>query len=178
MQFIPPRFFFAAVITTLILAGCSMPIRIPIATPAPTPGAGAYVATIEALQTRAVATAGAQGFGPTSTATPPAGITVPQTGGVQSPVVVNNATCWRGPGSDYVVISTIQSGTAVSLLGRGVIAGWIVVRNPANGDPCWLQASNLQIPSGVDVSALPIYNPPWTPTITPLPASVTPTSTP
>jgi hypothetical protein len=57
------------------------------------------------------------------------------------------------------------------MLGRGVIAGWYIVRNPIYGDPCWLQANDLQIPAGYDVSSLPLFNPPFTETPT---ASVTP----
>lgn len=147
---------------SLVLMGCSLPI----VTPAPTAAAGAYVATIGAMQTSAVQTAGAQGIGATATPPPPATLLPVPTGAPDSPLVNNDTLCWRGPGPTYEVISALKQGTAVSLLGRGVISGWFVIRNPIYGDPCWVQANYLQIPASVNVSVLPLYNPPWTPTPT------------
>ncbi len=178
MQFIHQRFFVVAVVASLMLAGCALPV----VTPVPTPGAGAYAATVSVLQTRAVATATAQGFGAGLTPIPP---TLPpgQVGGTsQSPVVTTDTQCMRGPGTEYEVIGTIARGTEVSLLGRGVVVGWFIVRHPAAGSPCWLQANVLRFPAGYDISALPIYDPPATATVTPMPTSATPgalpTSTP
>ncbi len=162
----PLRVFFPILLTGCLLAACSLPAP----TVPPTPGADAYAATVAALQTSAVNTASAQGFGPASTPTPPSTIAMPQTGGGQNPAVIRDTLCWRGPGPEYEVIGTIHAGTSVSMLGRGVISGWFVIRNPVSGDPCWLEASNLQIPASVDLPALPVYNPPWTPTPTPPPA--------
>ncbi len=169
--------FVMIALAAMALAGCNLALS----TPVPTPGADAYVATIGARQTSAVQTAGAQGFGATATSTPP-GTPLPlPSGAPPSPMVTNDTLCWRGPGPQYEVISSVKQGTMVSLLGQGVISGWFIIRNPIYGDPCWLQASNLQIPSGMDLSALPIYNPPWTPTPTAAPTSAvsaTPTSVP
>jgi hypothetical protein len=173
-------FFFIAAAAALALFGCSLQV----ATPIPTVGPALYVATVGALQTRAVETAGAQGFGVTDTPAPTNTLLPLPSGAPESPLVTSDTLCWRGPGPQYEVISSVKQGTAVSLLGRGVIAGWFVIRNPIYGDPCWIQANVLQIPSSVDVSALPVYNPPWTPTVTPPPTSAvtgtppSPTSTP
>ncbi len=170
MQFIHRRFIIAVVIASSMLTGCALPL----VTPVPTPGAEAYAATVSALQTRAVGTATAQGFGAGLTPLPP---TLPpgQIGGAsQSPVVTADSQCLRGPGAEYEVLGTIAHGTQVSLLGRGVVSGWFIARHPVTGSPCWLQASVLQFPAGYDTSALPIYNPPATATLTPMPTSATP----
>jgi hypothetical protein len=55
----------------------------------------------------------------------------------------------------------------------------LVVRNPIYNDPCWVEASALQVAAGVDVSTLQVFFPPptATPTFTPSPTS-TPTLTP
>jgi hypothetical protein len=55
----------------------------------------------------------------------------------------------------------------VELLGRGDVSGWLVIRNPRYHDPCWIQAAYLQVDSGFNVSALPIFHTPPTPTPTP-----------
>jgi len=95
--------------------------------------------------------------------------------GPQNSLVTGSTLCWLGPGSVYEVSSAIQKGTRVELLGRGDISGWWVVRNPTYHDPCWLQYQYLQIDPGVNVSALPIFYTPATPTPTPTPV---PTATP
>lgn len=90
------------------------------------------------------------------------------------PAVISDALCWVGPGSQYEVVSAIRAGTQVELLGQGSVAGWLVVRNPIYHDPCWIEASRVQIDSGYDLSGLKIIYPPPTPTLTP---TLTPTST-
>ena len=95
--------------------------------------------------------------------------------GPQNSLVTTSTLCWLGPGTIYEVSSTIQKGTRVELLGRGDISGWWIVRNPKYHDPCWMPDKYLQIDSGVNVSALPIFHTPSTPTPTP---TLVPTSTP
>lgn len=177
MQSIHRRILFAVAFAVLLVASCS----IQGAVPTPTAGAEAYGATIAAMQTRAVQTANAQGFGAPPTAAVPATLPPAETAGApQSPIVANDTLCWHGPGPQYEVISSVLKGTVVSMLGRGAISGWYIIRNPIYGDPCWLQAGDLQIPAGFDVSALPLFNPPFTatasPSVTPL-VSSTPTTT-
>ncbi len=98
---------------------------------------------------------------------------IPTSSGPQNSLVTTSTLCWLGPGKVYEVSSTIQKGTRVELLGRGDISGWWIVRNPKYHDPCWMPDQYLQIDSGVNVSALPIFYTPSTPTRTP-----TPTQTP
>jgi len=95
---------------------------------------------------------------PTSTPTP------------QNPLVTTTAYCWSGPTTktlSYELISSIQAGTRVQLLGRGVVDGWWVVRNPRYNDPCWIQQEYVQIDPGYDTSTLRTFPVPPTPTATP-----------
>ncbi len=82
----------------------------------------------------------------------------------QNPLVKIDSLCWGGPGKTYEVISTIRSGTRVVLLGRGIIDGWWIVKNPTYHDPCWLPAGSLQIDPAMDLSGLQVYKVPPTPT--------------
>jgi hypothetical protein len=96
--------------------------------------------------------------GPTLTPTP------------QNPLVTETAYCWSGPTSKtltYELISSIQAGTRVQLLGRGIEDGWWVVRNPRYNDPCWIQQEYIQIDPGYDLSTLRTFAVPPTPTATP-----------
>jgi uncharacterized protein YgiM (DUF1202 family) len=110
----------------------------------------------------------------TSTAVPaPANTFTPTASATQNSSLPGNAliitatACWLGPGEAYEVSSSIQKGTRVELLGRGDIPGWLVIRNPRYHDPCWMPAVYLQADSNVNVSALPVYYTPPTPTPTP-----------
>ncbi len=87
--------------------------------------------------------------------------------GPQNSLVTTSTLCWLGPGHVYEVSSAIQKGTRVELLGRGDISAWWIVRDPIYHDPCWMPYEYLQIDPGVNVSALPIFYTPSTPTPTP-----------
>jgi hypothetical protein len=95
---------------------------------------------------------------PTSTPTP------------QNPLVTITAYCWSGPTDKtlkYELVSSIQAGTRVQLLGRGIVDGWWVVRNPRYNDPCWIQQQYVQIDLSYDLSTLKTFAVPSTPTATP-----------
>ncbi len=88
----------------------------------------------------------------------------------QNPLVTTTAYCWSGPTSTklkYEVISSIQAGTRVQLLGREIVDGWWVVRDPRYGDPCWIQQQDVQIDPSYDLSTLQTFAVPSTPTATP-----------
>lgn len=93
----------------------------------------------------------------------------------ENPLVLRTTLCWVGPGAQYEVVSALKEGERVELLGQGSIPDWWIVRNPIYRDPCWVQAKDLQIEPGYDISGLQTYYPPPTPTLTP---SLTPTATP
>lgn len=85
---------------------------------------------------------------------------------VQSPLVIKDTLCWLGPGPDYVVSSSILTGTSVVLLGKGSIPGWWIVNDPTYHDPCWIYQQDLQIDPNYDLSNLQTFYPPSTPTPT------------
>ena len=88
----------------------------------------------------------------------------------QNPLVTTTAYCWSGPTSKtltYELISSIQAGTRVQLLGKGIVDGWWVVKNPRYGDPCWIQQEYVQIDPSYDLSTLKTFVVPATPTATP-----------
>lgn len=88
----------------------------------------------------------------------------------QNPLVTSTAYCWSGPAGTalkYELVSSIQAGTRVQLLGKGIVDGWWVVRNPRYNDPCWIQQQDVQIDPAYDLSTLKTYPIPPTPTATP-----------
>lgn len=90
----------------------------------------------------------------------------------QKPLVLRTTLCWMGPGTKFEVVSSLKQGENVEVIGRGSIDGWLIVRNPTYHDPCWVQASDLQVDASFDVNALQIYYPPPTPTRTPRPTPI------
>jgi hypothetical protein len=143
-------------------------------------------AAIDIVITRAAATLTAQAAStpspilspppeenPTSTLT---ATEAPPTATPQNPLVLETTLCWKGPGAQYEVVSSLKKDERVELIGQGSISGWWIVDNPIYHDPCWAQAKDLQIDPGFDTAALPVYNPPPTPTLT-LTNTATPTAT-
>lgn len=95
----------------------------------------------------------------------------------QNTLVLQTILCWKGPGAQFEVVSALKKDERVKLIGRTTIAGWWIVDNPIYHDPCWAQAEYLQIDSGFNTSALPVFTPPPTPTFTPTNTQI-PTNTP
>lgn len=163
----------------LLLAGCTLPLR---AYAPGTPNPTDYVMTLSALQTKAVMTATAEGVSGAPTQAP-----IPVSGGTpgtQMVTVINDTLCWRGPGPAYETVSALFKGSQVLLLGRTVLPAWYIVRDPVYLDPCWAQASDLQVDQSV-LAALPVYPVPATGIVTPaqtptskLPTPTLPTGTP
>lgn len=88
----------------------------------------------------------------------------------QNPLVTTTAYCWSGPTNNtlkYEVVSSIQAGTRVQLLGRGIVDGWWIVRDPRYNDPCWIQQQYVQIDPSYDLFSLKTFAVPPTPTATP-----------
>ena len=132
------------------------------------------VETITALAAQALTSQAAITATDTLTpASPAMNTTIPSTiATVKSPVVINDTLCWLGPGPDYVVSSSILTGTSVVLLGKGSIPGWWIVSDPIYHDPCWIYQQDLQIDPNYDLSNLQIFYPPSTPTPTLIPTLV------
>jgi hypothetical protein len=88
----------------------------------------------------------------------------------QNPLVATTAYCWSGPTGTtlkYELVSSIPAGTRVQLLGKGIVDGWWIVRNPRYNDPCWIQQQYVQIDPAFDLSTLKTFAVPLTPTATP-----------
>lgn len=94
----------------------------------------------------------------------------------QNPLVLETTLCWKGPGTQFEVVSALKKDERVELIGQGSLAGWWIVDNPIYHDPCWAQAKDLRVEPGYNTAALPIYTPPPTPTSTPT-NTATPTAT-
>jgi hypothetical protein len=112
------------------------------------------------------------------TPTPQANTPLPsETATPSDPLVLRTTLCWVGPGTQYEVVSALKEGERVSLLGKGSIPDWWIVKNPIYRDPCWAQAGDLQLDPGINLEALQVYYPPPTPTYTPT-ETFTPSPTP
>ncbi|MES0344086.1 MAG: right-handed parallel beta-helix repeat-containing protein [Anaerolineales bacterium] len=87
------------------------------------------------------------------------------------PTISKDALCWKGPGSLYEVISSVNAGTQVMLLGRGLVGEWWIIDSPRYpGVVCWLPEDTLDVDPTLDLSGLPLIKAPLlpTPTATPI----------
>ncbi len=103
---------------------------------------------------------------------------VPTLGSVNSTranaTMTSDSLCWLGPGAAFEVSSAVLTGTRVTLIGRGDIGSWWIIQDPIYHDPCWIPQQDLQVDSGVDLSALTVFTAPPSPT----PTTITPSPTP
>ncbi len=168
------RILMAAGIIGLVVLACNYPRP---AVPTQDMSGTAAADTLGALETGDAlpqpAASGAFTPAPIGSGTIPA-VTLPPS---ENPLVIQDALCWVGPGNQYEVVSAVRAGTTVQLLGRGTIPGWFIIRNPIYQDPCWVPTADLQVSPNVDLSGLPYFSPPPTPTLTPS-KTPRPTSTP
>ena len=104
--------------------------------------------------------------------TSPTNTTVAASATPQSPQVINSTLCWVGPGTKYEVVSSLNAGETVEVIGRGSIPDWFIIRNPRYHDPCWVQANALKLDASFDINALQVFTPPPLPTNTPKPTPI------
>jgi hypothetical protein len=95
----------------------------------------------------------------------------------QDPLVLRDTLCYVGPGPKYDVVSALNQGEQVKLLGVGSVSGWYVVENPTYHDPCWVASNDLQIDAGTDLVNLKTFTPPPLPSPTKPPTPI-PSATP
>lgn len=100
-------------------------------------------------------------------------INVPKLGATLIPIYVPDVgivfreiLCWVGPGDRYDVVSSLQPGTLVELLGTGEGGGYLVVQNPRYNLPCWAKEDAIDT-GEFDLSGLPVFKIPPLPTKTP-----------
>ena len=70
-----------------------------------------------------------------------------------------NPACLFGPGGSYGRVTFINTPKEVELLGMGNVPGWIVIKNPYYGSPCWLPQDAVEIDPALDLSLLPVLAP-------------------
>lgn len=171
------RFTIVGVMLAFAVIACNLPAA------APTLDAGTTMvaATLSALQTGVFASQTALSVQVSSTPVVTDTIQPQISPTASNPHVIRDALCWVGPGNAYEVVSSVRTGTQVQLLGRGSLVGWYIINNPIYHDPCWIEAANLQIDPGYNLSGLPVINPPPSPTPTDTPTATytpVPTNTP
>ena len=145
------RLMLIGLVMILVTAACAPQT----ATPPPVDNLATNVAS--GVSSVLTLTAGAPTPLPSSTPLPPATITPTST--PQPPTVRHHAACWFGPGSAYNLESNITKGKQVQILGVGSLPGWYIIRNPYFLQPCWIQAADLNIDPGMDLSQYPIVTP-------------------
>lgn len=96
---------------------------------------------------------------PAPSLTPTPAMTPTDTPPPKRPETSAFTACWFGPGAAYTLESNITKGKAVDLVGVGSQAGWYIIRNPYFHKPCWIQATDLTIFPGTDLSTLPVMTP-------------------
>src|SRR5262249_18507304 len=84
-------------------------------------------------------------------------ITPTGTPALLSPLVLRDTLCRLAPGGD--ILSTIKAGTRPPLLGRGSLADWLIVQDPASERPCWIEAGAMRVDPGYNLTRLPIFTP-------------------
>jgi hypothetical protein len=149
------RLFLLVSMILAFLAGCNVPAATPFVLPSATPGLPTETPspTLAPVLDTPTAT-----LAPTDTSVPT----------LSNPVVVQTTLCFGGPGKVYGVISGIQAGTSLELLGKSALLDWWIVLNPTYNVPCWIAARDLQIDPGFDTAGLEVATPP------PFPANLAP----
>lgn len=169
------RILLSTGLVVLSILGCNTQTAL-VATPSTNGASG--VATLSVLQTMEAMT---QAAAYTSGGTPATQIAAVPLGTLgPSQIALSTATtlCRSGPGRPYKVVTVMQPGKQVELLGRATIPGWYIVADPIRLIPCWMQIRDLQVAQNLNISDLPLVTPPPppTPTATLLPG-ITPLAT-
>ncbi len=95
---------------------------------------------------------------------------VPISGEAPPPTINRDVLCWKGPGGLYEVVSSVQAGTEVKLLGVGVNGGWFIIDSPRfPGASCWVEEGKIDIDPDLDLAGLKRFTIPPPPTVTPVP---------
>jgi hypothetical protein len=156
---------------TVVVWGCNLPFMAGGGNGAAT----RVVQTISWMQTslaeNQTATAGVLPPSATPSPIPLPSPTLPPLPTASRPIVSTTALCWTGPGSAYPVVSSVQAGTQVEVLGVGSKVGWFVIKNPTYGDRCWIEAKALTLDPYFSTAGMEVFNPPPTPgpKVTPAP---------
>lgn len=166
------RLLAAGLAVLLVSLACS--INIDLTQPPPPTNLPPEVIVAQTLTAIAQSAAGAPAAPTVGATVPPAQVvststlaftpTLIFTSTPQPTTVTADALCYAGPGDSYEVVSAIQKGTKVKLLGKGAVLGWWVLENPIYTDPCWIMEQYVSIDPAFDTSNLIEYTVPPTPT--------------
>jgi hypothetical protein len=159
------HFVIVALVGTLIVTACS-----PEATPTPVDLAATIAVQLASDMLTQTAVAYVPPPSPTAlpaTDTPlPTETTIPEPTKDQESLriiivkeVSPNPACLFGPGESYKRVSFINTPKEVELLGTGNVPGWVVIKNPYFGSPCWLPLDSVEIDPALDLSLLPVMAP-------------------
>lgn len=142
----------------LALTACNLP------QPSPLPSLEDQAATLVAatLQSQPQAPPPTLQTTPTPVATETPTATITPTYSLPLLVVSKDTNCRTGPGQDYEILTVIRADKQVEILGRPPSGNYWVVKNPADGTPCWLWGE-YATPSG-SLHLLPSITPPPTAT--------------
>lgn len=96
--------------------------------------------------------------------TPSPGVTPTPTGVVLNVSVPTN--CRFGPGKGYEIISVLQPNKTVNVVARHATADYWVIENPGGTGHCWVWGEYAKLTGST--ANLPVWDPPATPTPTPV----------
>ncbi|HEY9152841.1 MAG TPA: hypothetical protein VIN60_08150 [Anaerolineales bacterium] len=157
-----PHFLKSAALSValiLFITGCAGQAAPPVTPPVDSMGTTVAQLVSAAITGTASASSATPPVTPTPKTTSTPTLTITPTGVPRPPLVVNFAGCWRGPGSNYVLVSNISKGQRVDLKGIGSVPGWYIIINPYFRQLCWIQAQNLSIHAGTDMTKYPVMTP-------------------
>ncbi|HUF37053.1 MAG TPA: hypothetical protein VMN57_00900 [Anaerolineales bacterium] len=119
-------------------------------------------ATIAFYETESAQLTGTAGVPPGSTANPLTPVATDTTNAV---IMLVNADCRYGPGTNYGVVLSLFSGETALVLGVDPGGTWLYIQT-LSGVSCWILGSLVSAPTGGDI---PVLTPPPTPffTLTP-----------
>jgi len=98
----------------------------------------------------------------TSTAAFTATATLTETPAVPVANVTSPTNCRSGPGANYDMVSTLNAGQSVQIVGKYSAGNYWIVNNPGGGGTCWLWGQYVTTNGNTD--ALPEMIPPPSPT--------------
>jgi hypothetical protein len=81
-------------------------------------------------------------------------------------VVNKQSNCRSGPGAMYDLVAVYQAKVSLQIVGRDLGGGYVYVQNPDKPeDACWILQTSIT--TTADLSPLPAFTPPATPTAAP-----------
>ena len=131
----------------------------PIA-PSPVPGTPTREPTGTPTATRSPTETPAPSQTPTNSATPTQTYTpsVTPTYAILRGLVLTLSNCRYGPGAPYLYKYALIEGSNLEVIGRNDLGTWILVQAIGGNNPCWVNASLMEV-SGEVMSVAPTYIP-------------------